>query len=317
MNKIYRFFRSVRLAVTLILIITAFSIVATLIPQGQPEEYYTGRYSQLVSGLIMGLQLDRAFFSVLFLTPAFLFIINLTVCTTHRIITRFRTTAKHRHGPDLIHIGLLVLFVGGIVTAAMRQDKLFFMAEGDQIELPGEMRVTLMEFQTLTYEDGRARDWISTVAITGPGDSVGKPRIASIEVNKPLSLGSVKLYQTSYDKDIIAHLSDGSGAVWAISGDQGFEQGEELWVFTDIRPAASGAPAAVFDRYRDQVRVGSVIVAEGQTIGPYTVRSLATRNMTGLTAVRDPGYIPVLVGLIMSVLGLALTFIQKIGDQKT
>jgi len=238
------------------------------------------------------------------------------VCTSHRIITRLHTRAKHRHGPDLIHVGLLVLLVGGILTAAMRQDKLFFMAEGDQIELPGGNRITLLSFETLTYADGRPRDWISTVEVTPAGDS-GTTRTAEIEVNKPLSVGSIKLYQTSYDKDIVAHLSEGAGITQTISGGQGFEQGEELWVFADVRPAASGTLAAVFDRYRDRIRMGSIIVEQGKSIGPYTVQSLSSRNMTGLTAVRDPGYLPVLVGLIIFVLGLTLTFVQKIGDQKT
>ena len=316
MEKIYRFFRSVRLAVTLILVITAFSILATLVPQGQPEAFYQENYSQLIFMLVTGLQLDRAFTSVLFLVPAFLFIVNLTVCTAHRLLTRLRTKAKHRHGPDLIHLGLLVLLVGGIVTAAMRQEKLFFMSEGEQVELPGEIRITLLSFETLVYEDGRPRDWVSTIAISDPKSPGTEQRTASIEVNKPHSLGSIKLYQTSFDKNIIAHLADAEGALQAISGGQGFDQGDELWVFADVRTAPDGTLTAVFDRYRERTHVGSLLVGEGQTIGPYSVRSMAVSNMTGLTAVRDPGYLPVLIGLIVSVLGLSLTFVQKIGDQK-
>jgi hypothetical protein len=74
---------------------------------------------------------------------------------------------------------------------------------------------------------------------------------------------------------------------------------------------------AVFERYRGKARVGSLAVAVGQSIGPYTIRSVRMRNLTGLRAVRDPGYLPVLIGLIVSAVGLTLTFVQKIGDQKT
>ena len=34
-------------------------------------------------------------------------------------------------------------------------------------------------------------------------------------------------------------------------------------------------------------------------------------DVTGLRAIYDPGFVPVLVGLIMAACGLMLTFIQK------
>ena len=39
-------------------------------------------------------------------------------------------------------------------------------------------------------------------------------------------------------------------------------------------------------------------------------------NVTGLQAVVDPGYTPALIGLILAGLGLAITYLQKIGDKE-
>ncbi len=116
-STLFRFFRSVRLAVVLILVIIVLSMLATLVPQGMPDEMYRARYSPAIYAVIGALGYQRFFSSALFLFPVLLFTINLGVCAADRFVTRARTHAKRRYGPDLVHIGLLVLIAGGIVTA--------------------------------------------------------------------------------------------------------------------------------------------------------------------------------------------------------
>ena len=53
----------------------------------------------------------------------------------------------------------------------------------------------------------------------------------------------------------------------------------------------------------------------GETIGEYTVTELGSRDVTGLKAVKAPGFIPVVIALIIVAAGLTLTLVQKRKDQ--
>jgi cytochrome c biogenesis protein ResB len=171
MSKLYRFFRSVRLAVVLLLVITGLSILATLIPQGRGEEYYRTSYAPGMADLILWTGFDGFSTSVLFLAPVALFVVNLGVCTVHRMTTRGKSGAARRHGPDLIHIGLLILAVGGVASTLLRKEAAFSMGAGDSVDVSGGYRLELLAFDTQRYESGLPKDWISTVRVT-QGDKV-------------------------------------------------------------------------------------------------------------------------------------------------
>ena len=67
-------------------------------------------------------------------------------------------------------------------------------------------------------------------------------------------------------------------------------------------------------RFGGDKQVGGTTLGVGQTIGPYTVRDIQAREVTGLKAVRDPGYAPFLAALVLMMGGLVLTFVQKKGE---
>ena len=72
--------------------------------------------------------------------------------------------------------------------------------------------------------------------------------------------------------------------------------------------------AAAFEVRRGESVEQTVLIETGGEIGPFTVASLDVTEQSGLRAARDPGYILVLVSLLLVASGLALTFIQKISE---
>ena len=165
MYALYRFFRSIRLAVVLILIIALLSIVSTLIPQGRDPAFYFHSYGAFWAQVVLTLDFDDFFHSLMFLIPVGLFFINLSVCAIDRLVNRERRKVRRRHGPDLIHIGLLLLIVAAMVSAPGRRESLVYMAKGEEIRLKGEYTVRLVETEYQEYEDGSPKDWISTVEV--------------------------------------------------------------------------------------------------------------------------------------------------------
>ena len=309
MTALYNFFRSIRLAVVLILVIALLSILSTLIPQGNDAAFYFHRYGAFWARVILRLQFDHFFRSILFLLPVGLFFINLSVCTLDRLAGRQRRGARRRHGPDLIHIGLLLLIVGAMFSVFGRREGIVYMGEGDRIRLAGEYTVRLLEYRYEEYQNGRPKDWISTVEVQKDGQLV-IPSF-SIEVNRPLKVGGIRVYQSSFAREDRAFLEDESGQVSPIGNGQGFEMDGAVVIFRGIED-----DQAVFERWEQHTRTATYRIAVGQSIGQYTVRRLGSRDVTGLKAVKDPGYIPVIAALIVISAGLALTLIQKRKDRE-
>lgn len=214
---VYDFLRSIKLAVVLILVIIVLAL--------------------------FGSTMENFFSTPLFLFPVGFFFLNLSVCTFHRIRSRIKSGAKKRFGPDILHIGLLVMIIGGVISATGRQEGGAWLSAGDRIDVPGDYTLILEDFRFLKYENGSPRDWISTVTVEKEGKILFEHR--DIEVNKPLKLGNVKIYQASY------------------------------------------------------------YIEEENSI-----------NASGLHMVIDPGYYPILAGLLLLALGLFITYIQKTGDDR-
>ena len=310
MKAIYRFFTSVRLAVVLILAITALSLLATLVPQGRESAYYQAHFSHPAYRLISWFQFDRFFSSPLFLVSVAFFTINLGVCAIDRFVRRARTKATNRFGPDLIHIGLLVLIAGGLITALNRQEKDYTMAPGAQVTLNRSYALHLQSFEFLKYENGSPKAWISTVSVLKDG----KTEIASfpIEVNHPLRLKGVTVFQTSWTSE--ATLSRGDGSEVTAQAGQGFPDGDSFWYFADVVKDGD-VQKALFQEFQGHAIVSMRKLAPADTVGPYTI--LEIRQSTVLRAVNDPGFLPVIIALVIVAAGLALTFLQKRREEKT
>ena len=310
MGALYRFFRSVRLAVVLLLVITVLSILATLIPQGREAAFYYHNYPPALARLATALGFTNFFKSWLFLAPCVLFFLNLGVCAVDRISGRLRRKAKRRFGPDLVHVGLLVMIVGALLSTWGRKEGTFYLGAGDSVDLPMGYSLRLLNYAYERYEDGRPRDWISTVEASRGGQVV----VASypIEVNRPLRLRGVKVYQSSFTRQDTALLRDQNGELAGIHGGEGFRWENSLLLFSGIEEGQ-----AVFERWEGHTMAEELRRGASQPIGPYTIVELSSRDLTGLKAVKDPGFGAVIAALVLIAGGLALTFIQKNRDKET
>lgn len=310
--SIFRFFRSIKTAVTLLLIITALSILATLVPQGRDTAYYQAAYGAFPAKVIIGLNFNTFFSSFLFIFPAALFCVNLGVCTLDRFVGRLRRKMKKRFGPDILHAGLLILVVGGIITFSGRQEGFVSLSEGETASFPGGYTISLTSFEYLTYADGAPKDWISTVQVEKDGDTVIEA--FGIEVNKPLKIGTVKLYQSSYFLEAFLVVRDADGNDYDIRKDSIIPLEDGALIFRGIESPARGNNVVILDTWKDHRITGTIRMAIGDSIGEYTINKIHNKMSTGLRAVIDPGYRIILISLLVIIAGLGLTYIQKIGD---
>jgi len=310
LRKFWRFLTSLRLAIGLIIALVVGSTLATLIPQGLRSEEYGARYPKLVATLVVETGLGHYFSSLLFLLPVFAFFFNLLACTVNRLVRELKKKGIRRHGPDILHIGLLVLIVGSLVSYSERKEGSVTLRPGDSVDLPGGETLVLKSFTDERYENGRPSDWTSVVDLTKAGKALksGVP----IRVNTPLRIGAVTIYQSSYGSEATLEITEPDGKTTIVDKGASLASGEvELFFMTvdtkGSEPQAllrvTGVPGT------DLVRLGSA-----QTdIGPFKA-AFRTTPTTGLQAVTDPGYPIVLAGLILVALGTTFTFIRKLKE---
>jgi cytochrome c biogenesis protein ResB len=141
----------------------------------------------------------------------------------------------------------------------------------------------------------------------------GRQEISSfpIEVNHPLRLRGLTVYQSSWDVNgrLLLNDQDGNAVAPPSPGDY-FQQGDSRWMLASFQRDGAGW-SVMFQRYRGADLEDTRILRPGDSIGPFTVTGISAQEITGLKAVQDPGLAPFLIALLLITTGLCLTFIQK------
>lgn len=99
-------------------------------------------------------------------------------------------------GADIVHLGLLVILAGGILSGALGRKADLVLSPGRIVDVPwAGFQVRLEEFKTDFYPNGNVKSWKSRLTVLKGGN----PALTRmIEVNRPLKYGGVNFYQSSY-----------------------------------------------------------------------------------------------------------------------
>lgn len=97
-------------------------------------------------------------------------------------------------GADIVHLGLLTIIAGGIISGIGGFKRSLTFMEGDILDIPrAEFKLRLDKFDTEFYATGAVKDWKSTLTVLEEDDAVLQK---IIEVNHPLSYKGYVFYQS-------------------------------------------------------------------------------------------------------------------------
>jgi cytochrome c biogenesis protein len=103
-------------------------------------------------------------------------------------------------GSDIVHLGLLVIIGGGIVSGLGGFRTRLELSEGQTAAIPrASFAVRLDRFETEFYPQGMVKAWKSTVTVLEGGAAALTRQVL---VNRPLSYKGFSLYQTSYGTNL-------------------------------------------------------------------------------------------------------------------
>lgn len=138
-----------------------------------------------------------------------LLLINMTLCTYNRIKLTSRVLLKRpgarvwfrQLGILTLHLGIVLVLVGGLIYATSGQNERIHMLAGDQVDMSKVLDIRhpftlqLDEFRIEFNEDGSPSQYISQVKVLEQGHVTDQMEIS---VNYPLNYHGVKAYQTSF-----------------------------------------------------------------------------------------------------------------------
>jgi cytochrome c biogenesis protein ResB len=309
-RKIVNFSRSIKLTIFLIAYIIATSLIASVIPQGLDREYYRTHFNPFFARLILFFRFNDFYYSLTFFFPASIFFLNITSCTIYRIYHGWKNKRK-KYGPDLIHIGLILLLLGGMYSLFDREESVVFLNVGDRQNLRNGYQIILKDFDMETYDSGIVKDWISDVELRRNGSFI---RNDTIEVNKPSAFGQYKVYQFSYRKTLNVTVRDENGKQYRLEQGSVLNAEDKNYMLSDIVTRNdSDEMLAVFNEYDGIKRTNNQMrLATHETIGRYELVSVQADLVSGLNIVKDNSYVILFPAIFLMILGLIVTYYKDV-----
>lgn len=249
-------------------------------------------------------------------------------------------------GPDIVHLGLLVVLGGGIASGLLATRSSLALTEGETAAVPrAGFSVRLDRFETEYYPGGGVKDWKSALTVIDGG---GPAAAGTIEVNHPLRYRGFNFYQSGYGRDWAGaelevevrkkndpafsrrftvkpggrlELDDTDlSRVELRSFVPDFVLGEGNRVMS--RSDEPRNPAALIEAFRgeEQVFQGWVFAnypdfqgmkRTGDSPALFYLRNVRATQYSVIEAARDPGAPVVWVGCTVLTLGLALAFYRR------
>jgi len=102
-------------------------------------------------------------------------------------------------GSDVVHLGLLIILAGGLLSGAAGFRDYLPLREGQTLPAPrSDFGIRLDKFETELYPQGSVKAWKSTLSVVENGRDVLTKVVA---VNHPLAYKGLNFYQSSYGWD--------------------------------------------------------------------------------------------------------------------
>jgi cytochrome c biogenesis protein len=327
-RQAWDFFASTFLAVILLIVLAAVSILGTIIPQNESPQVYQKLYGEVFSQLFYGLGLTSLFGSFFFKILLTILAISLFSCSLRRLILALRGKLNfYLWGSFLAHLAVLVIYLGVIYGGWAGFSYSTGIEKGSTlIERHGNFSLRLNDFNAKFDERGRPLLFSSDLSVFESGKEVLRK---TISVNDPLAYRGIKFYQSSYGLNGILEVSfpgkkaqkvpiyKGSCAVFSETGQMfhieellpsvDFFHGKAISVYEPSQPVAY----VIAHNNESSQEIGWLLSGRALPWGKYSLKLVAAREYTGLQVKKDPGVAVVYLGFFLLTAGIVMMLYRK------
>lgn len=309
-----RVFSSLKTTIFLLILIAVFCVSGTLIPQGLTLEEYRRLYGPETLRILKALDLLNVYHSWWFLSALGALALNIIACSITRLPS-LRGIKPSRVGVYIVHLSVLVIIAGGLITGVFGLKGYMKIREGESTAvvlsrdkaflLPFSVRCE--DFTVSYWPDGTPRDYVSRVSFLKDGRPLREG--VRIRVNHPVRFEGLTFYQSSYGKEV-SFTFEVAAAGWQkklelIPGEvKPLGPSLRLGLMKHMGDLAfvvlfeGNSPRGFWIREGEERKVGRVVVS---LIGK------EERTWTGLQVSHDPGAPVVFVGAGLFAFGLLVS----------
>lgn len=191
------FFTTLKTAIILLIILAAFAMVGSFVPQNKPFETYVIQFGEPWAKIITFTGLDAYYGTFVFKLVLVLLGISILACLLVRIDRVIKGKRAPRYWGSLVtHIAVLVIFVGALYGHNTGFKDQAIIIEGDSYLEPNtQAEIRLKDFRVKMDEDHRPMSYESDLEVWRKGE---KQLEKTIIVNDPLTFDGVRYYQATY-----------------------------------------------------------------------------------------------------------------------
>lgn len=317
------FFTSVKTTVVFLMALAVFMVLGTLIPQGLPESEYLERYPITLAKAILLFGLYDVYRCWWFVAALLLLAVNLVVCFVYRILRGPSKKTTRSLGLHLIHLGLLGIVFGGLLTALLGFRGYLEVEEGRGTDLvrAGKLKFRLPfevyceRFEVEFWPNGTPKEFVSYLTLKRGNETLLEG--AKVMVNHPITFQGFTFYQSSYGKSQrVRFRVDYEGETLERSLSKGeflpIKEGLSLGVMKLLGnpdEVPRGAYVVLFGKGPPK---GVWIIEEGERELEgirLNFKGGELRYWTGLQVSRDPGAKVVFAGGVVTLFGLLSLYV--------
>ncbi len=317
LHFIMNFLASLHLGIALLIIVAVAGICGSLIPQGQPLIYYQDAYGHALGSFMFYVGLTAVYKSSWFIAAVLTLLLNLSACTYRRCIKNLPQLNWWRACSALLHLGLVAVIVGGLVSGFFGKSHYFEVPVNGIVQTsahgyPFDLRVDNFEIdyypQNEAFEPPQPKQYRSVLTVLKDGQELHREEI---KVNHPLNFQGTKVYQANYGWLMQGKVTnEGKTKEFKISAGKALAL-DDHYLMKAI-PASSDMTAAdnsvLYSLHwgNNQPFLGRAELNEKIELPCGTVQFTAVKPFTGLEVKQDHGVPIVMAGFVLTTVGIIL-----------
>lgn len=201
----FKFISSMKFAIILLVVLVFVCCAGSFVTQNQTSAWYTAKYGERTAALILVLRLDDVFHSWYFILISAFLCLNLMLCNVVRLPglvrkTKTGTTAREKlgfWGAWVTHVGVLLLILGYSLGQFTYKEFAAYGVPGQTMAIGDTgLVLTIDDFRIGLREDDTVEQYTSDITVYELAAS-SEGRKAQVSVNNPADLYGYRFYQNS------------------------------------------------------------------------------------------------------------------------
>lgn len=221
MKAFFNFFLSIKTAFGFFLLFTAVCLYGSLSLPSNLAFFSGIDDAPLFRWLAEAKGYGTTWWIYLFIGGLAVFAVNTMICTGEALLLRLgRTNLIARLSPQVMHIGVLFVMLGHMLTASLGVKLDVDLAKGGTKPVSDTASLALEDVRVQEDENGYAVGWDATLRWIEKGRDAGPLSLRPVH---PLSVGGYRIFSKSVNVDArgssaLIRVSRDPGAAWALFG---------------------------------------------------------------------------------------------------